>query len=114
VVGSAYTSVSFLRSLGPGIDRHWRRVTMAFVALSTVVFLLVGRPVKILVAVGALNALILPLALAAMLLASRRQSIVGEYRHPSWLIVSGTVVAVAMAAMGAYTVVVELPRLWGE
>jgi Mn2+/Fe2+ NRAMP family transporter len=112
VVGSAYTSVSFLRSLAPAVDTHWRSATVVFVVVSTVTFLLVGRPVKVLVAVGALNALILPLSLGAMLLASRRLSVVGAYRHPAWLIVSGGVVALAMAAMGAYTVMNDLPRLW--
>jgi Mn2+/Fe2+ NRAMP family transporter len=112
VVGSAFTSVSFLRTLAGWIDRNWRAVTIAFVVLSTVIFLAIGRPVKILIAVGALNALVLPLGLAAMLLASRRRAIVGDYRHPIWLIATGVLVALAMAGMGAYTVVVELPRLW--
>lgn len=112
VVGSAYTSVSFLRTLAPAIDRHWRAATIVFIVVSTLVFLAVGRPVKVLVAVGALNALILPLALAAMLLAARRRSIVGEYRHARWLLVTGVLVALGMAAMGAYTLIVELPRLW--
>ena len=112
VVGSAYTSVTFLRSLHAAIDRNWRATIIAFVVVSTVVFLVVGRPVKILVAVGAVNALVLPLSLGAMLLASRRRAIIGEYRHPAGLIASGVVVALAMAAMGAYTLVNELPRLW--
>lgn len=112
VVGSAYTSVSFLRSLAPVIERNWRAVTIAFIVVSTVVFLIVGRPVKILVAVGAINALILPLSLGAMLVAARRSNIVGDYRHPMWLLVTGVLVALGMAAMGAYTVVNELPRLW--
>jgi Mn2+/Fe2+ NRAMP family transporter len=68
--------------------------------------------VKVLVAVGALNALILPLSLGAMLLAARRRSIVGEYRHSLWLLAAGVIVALGMAAMGAYTLVSELPRLW--
>lgn len=112
VVGSAYTSVSFLRTLGPGLEARWRTGTVGFIAVSTVVFLLVGRPVKVLVAVGALNALILPLALGAMLLASRKRSVVGDYRHPAWLRTAGVVVALVMAAMGAWTLVNELPRLW--
>ena len=112
VVGSAYTSVSFLRSLSTALDTHWRSATIAFVVISTLVFLIVGRPVKILVAVGALNALILPLSLGAMLVAARRRAIVGDYRHPAWLIVAGVVVALGMAAMGAYTLVTDLPRLW--
>ena len=112
VVGSAYTSVSFLRSLGAGIDQRWRAVTIAFIVVSTVVFLVVGRPVKILVAVGSLNALILPLSLGAMLVAARNSRIVGDYRHPPWLLVTGVLVAAGMAAMGAYTIVNDLPRLW--
>ena len=112
VVGSAYTSVSFLRTLSAGLERNWRVITIAFLVVSTIVFLLVGRPVKILVAVGAVNALILPLSLGVMVLASRRTSIVGEYRHPAWLAYSGVIVALAMAAMGAWTVVTELPKLW--
>lgn len=112
VVGSAYTSVSFLRTLADGIDRNWRAVTIAFVVLSTLIFLAVGRPVKVLIAVGALNALILPLGLTAMLIASRRRAIVGDYRHPIWLIATGVLVALAMAGMGAYTVLVDLPKLW--
>jgi Mn2+/Fe2+ NRAMP family transporter len=112
VVGSAYTSISFLRTLHPLFERHWRAATIAFIALSTIVFLAVGRPVKVLVAVGALNALILPLALGAMLVASRSRAIIGDYRHPRALVISGAVVALVMAGMGLYTLVVELPRLW--
>jgi Mn2+/Fe2+ NRAMP family transporter len=112
VVGSAYTSVSFLRSLHSAIELHWRAVTIAFILVSTIIFLVVGRPVQVLVAVGALNALILPLSLGAMLIATRRAKIVGDYKHPVWLLVTGVIVTLGMAAMGAYTVVNELPRLW--
>ena len=112
VVGSAYTSVSFLRSLAPVIDRNWRAVTIAFIVVSTIVFLVVGRPVRTLVAVGALNALILPLSLGAMLVAANKRAVVGDYRHPVWLTASGWIVALAMAAMGGYALVVELPKIW--
>ena len=112
VVGAAYTSVSFLRSLHPSIESRQRSVTIAFIAVSMGVFLVVGRPVKVLVAVGALNALILPLCLGAMLIAARRRGIVGDYRHPPWLLAAGIVVALTMAAMGAWTLINDLPRLW--
>lgn len=112
VVGSAYTSVSFLRSLSGAMERHQRTTIIAFVVVSTVVFLAVGRPVTILVAVGALNALILPLSLGAMLLAARKTAIVGTYRHPTWLYLTGALVATGMAVMGGVTLVTELPKLW--
>lgn len=114
VVGAAYTSVSFLRTLSPWADRYWTRLVIAFIAVSTVVFLVVGRPVKTLIAVGALNALVLPVALTVILVAAHRKSLMPEgYRHRLWLTVSGAIIAAAMAAMGGYTLVTELPKLWG-
>lgn len=112
VIGSAYTSISFLRTLAPAIERHWRTLTVAFIMVSTVVFVLVGRPVKVLIAVGALNALVLPLGLGIVLIAARRHAIVGDYRHPRWLLATGGAVALAMAYMAARTVFTELPKLW--
>lgn len=100
VVGSAYTSVSFLRSVSRHIDRAPGRATIAFIAVSAALFLVIGRPVAVLVLVGAINGLILPISLGAMLIAAYRVRIVGEYRHPVWLAAAGVVVAVAMAALG--------------
>lgn len=100
VVGSAYTSVSFLRSVSRHIDRAPGRAIIAFIAISAAIFLVIGRPVTVLVLVGAINGLILPISLGAMLVAAYRVRIVGEYRHPAWLAAAGVVVAVAMAALG--------------
>ncbi|HEX4934516.1 MAG TPA: NRAMP family divalent metal transporter, partial [Gemmatimonadaceae bacterium] len=51
VVGAAYTSVSFLRSVNSTVDRRPEVVIIAFITISTLIFLLVGRPVKTLVLV---------------------------------------------------------------
>lgn len=111
VVGAAYTSVSFLRSASTWVDRHVSPTIILFIILSTSVFLLLGRPVKTLILVGSLNGLILPLALGAMLLAARRRAIVGDYRHPPALLILGWLVALSMAAMGAYTLIRDIPNL---
>lgn len=111
VVGAAYTSVSFLRGLHPLIDREWTRVVIGFIVVSAAAFLFIGRPVRTLVLVGALNGLILPLALGTMLVAAHRTKVVGNYRHPRWLTVLGAVVAIAMAIAGAVVLVRELPGL---
>lgn len=111
VVGAAYTSVSFLRSLHPALDRQWPRVVIGFIALSTAVFVVIGRPVKTLLLVGALNGLILPLGLAAMLAAAQRPANVGAYRHPRWLTGLGLLVALVMTAAGGYVLVRDLPAL---
>lgn len=112
VIGSAYTSVSFIRTLNPWVERHHRAVTIAFIVVSTAVFAAVGRPVAILVAVGALNALILPIALGIMLVAARRRDLVGTYRHPRWLTVTGWLVAIAMAGLSIQTITTALPQLF--
>ena len=103
VVGSAFTSVSFLRSMSARIDRHWTWAIIAFIALSTLAFLVVGRPVRTLIVVGALNGLILPISLGVMLVAAHHRDVVGSYRHPRTLTAAGVIVAVAMAAMGGWT-----------
>jgi Mn2+/Fe2+ NRAMP family transporter len=113
VVGASYTSISFLRSLGPAAERHWPRLVVAFIVVSTVMFLVVGRPVKVLILVGALNGLILPLSLGVMLAASRSARIVGSYRHSPWLVASGVIVVVAMLALGVWTLVTQVPKLFG-
>ncbi len=111
VVGSAYTSVSFIRTLRPGWERHSSALIIGFIAVSTVVFLGVGRPVTILILVGALNGLILPIGLGAMLVASGRAQLLNGYRHPRGLAAAGGLVALVMAALGVYTLVTQIPPL---
>lgn len=112
VVGSAYTSVSFLRTLHPWCDKHYRSITTAFIVLSTIVFIFLGRPVKVLILAGALNGLILPVALGLILVAARKSRLVGNYKHPLWLSVIGWLVVGIMTWMGAKTISADLPSLW--
>ncbi|CAM3507118.1 MULTISPECIES: NRAMP family divalent metal transporter [Brevibacillus] len=111
VVGCAYTSVSFIRTFHSSLDKHHKWIIIGFIVVSTLVFLIVGRPVKILVLVGALNGLILPITLGVMLVAAYKKKIVGDYKHPVWMTVFGGIVVVSMAIMGVYTLVNELPKL---
>jgi Mn2+/Fe2+ NRAMP family transporter len=111
IVGSAYTSVTFIRTLRANWERHTAALIIAFIAVSTLVFLGVGRPVAVLILVGALNGLILPVALGAMLVASRRRALLNGYAHPNTLTLAGAVVALAMAALGLYTLVTQVPAL---
>lgn len=111
VVGSAYTSVSFLRGLLPRMENRWTWLVIGFIVLSTAVFVTVGRPVKVLVAVGALNGLILPLSLGTMLVAASRRAVVGDYRHPMVLTLGGAAVAFAMAWLSVQTLARDLPAL---
>ncbi|MCE9607055.1 MAG: divalent metal cation transporter [Planctomycetia bacterium] len=112
VAGSAYTSVSFLRTLRRTVDRRHDWVVAGFIMLSTTIFLIAGRAVRLLILAGAVNGLILPIALAIMLLAVYRRKIVGTYRHPLWMTIAGGVVVAVMTAMGGFTLFTELPRLF--
>jgi Mn2+/Fe2+ NRAMP family transporter len=62
--------------------------------------------------VGALNGLILPFALALILLAAFRYKIVRDYQHPVWMSIAGWLVVMAMTWMGIKTLLNDLPRLW--
>lgn len=95
VVGSAYTSVSFLKSIHPLIIKKESMVLTLFVLISLTVFIAIGQPVKILVTVGALNGFILPIALLLIIAASYNKNIVGAYQHPLWLKLFGWMVMIA-------------------
>ncbi len=112
VVGSAYTSVTFLRTLRPSWNTLTSPLIIGFIVVSTAVFLLVGRPISILIAVGALNAVVLPVGLGAMLIAARRAELMNGYRHPLGLTVAGSAAALIMAVLGCYTLVTQLPQLF--
>jgi len=112
VIGAAYTSVSFLRDLHPSIDRHWHRAVIVLITLSTLIFVITGRPARTLVLVGTLNGLILPLALGTMIVAAHRVRIVGDYRHPRILTIAGGLAAFVMAIAGGYVIWRDLPALF--
>ncbi|MBS1952497.1 MAG: putative metal ion transporter YcsG, Mn(2+)/Fe(2+) NRAMP family [Cytophagales bacterium] len=100
VVGSAFTSVSFIRSASPWIKKHFQKVIIGFIFFSTIVFLVIGEPVKLLLAAGAVNGLILPFALAIILTSSMKEKIFGTYRHSRWQLIMGWLVVGVMLYMG--------------
>ncbi|KXZ15617.1 divalent metal cation transporter [Bacillus nakamurai] len=112
VIGAAYTSVSFFKTFSPKIEKHSRGIIIGFIIVSTLIFISVGQPAKILVFVGSLNGLILPIALGTILFAAHKKKIVGDYKHPIWLTVSGAIVVAVMAVMGIYTLCTQMPQLW--
>jgi Mn2+/Fe2+ NRAMP family transporter len=105
VVGSAFTSVTFAKLLHPSVTNNFRPIIIGFIAFSISIFLITGQPVKVLIAAGAVNGLILPFALAIILLAANRKDITGTYKHPYWLSAAGWVVVVAMAYLGIKAII---------
>ena len=104
VVGSAYTSISFIKSFHPKILYYQRAITIVFVLVSCMIFILIGKPISILLAVGAINGLILPIALGVMLIAAYRSKIIADYKQPLWLTLTGIGVVLIMIWMGYGTI----------
>lgn len=100
VIGSAYTSVSFIKTFHPFINRNNQVIIIIFILISCVSYLAVGQPIKTLIFVGALNGLILPISLGAMIFAAYKRNIVGDYKQPLSLTIAAIVVIILMTWMG--------------
>lgn len=105
VVGASYTTVSFFKTLHPLIEKQSRWVVSFFILAATIFFLVLGNPVRLLVIAGAVNGIILPVALSIILVAAHKTSLVGDYRHPLWMQVGGWLVVAAVGYMGLLTIV---------
>ena len=100
IVGAAYTSVSFLKTLFKVVKDYENLFIIGFIVVSTLILIFLGKPVKLLVLAGSLNGLILPITLAITLIASKKQDIVGKYKHSNILFLLGWVVVVVTAYIG--------------
>lgn len=113
IIGAAYTSVSFLKTFHPAIEKNENWVIIGFIAVSTIIMVAIGKPATLLVLAGALNGLILPITLGICLIASKKKSIMGEsYKHPTWLLILGIVVVIISAYLGITTFVSNMGKLF--
>ncbi|TCC97423.1 NRAMP family divalent metal transporter [Pedobacter psychroterrae] len=99
VIGSAYTSVSFIKSFSPAIQKNENKLIIGFIIISAMIFIAVGKPVSLLIMAGAANGLILPVTLATILFAAHKKKIIGDYQHPIWLTLFGILVVCVMTYM---------------
>lgn len=106
VIGASYTSVSFIKTFHPWLAKHERLCISIFIILTTFVFVMVGKPRELLLFAGAINGLILPVALSIMLIAATKDKIMNGYKHPLWMQLSGWAVVAVMSWMG-YVVIEE-------
>ena len=100
IVGAAYTSVSFLKTLFTVVEKYENLFIIGFIVVSTLILIFLGKPAKLLVLAGSLNGLILPVTLAITLIASKKTDIVGKYKHSNILFYLGWVVVVVTAYIG--------------
>ena len=100
IVGAAYTSVSFLKTFFKVVKDYENLFIIAFIVVSTLILIFLGKPAKLLVLAGSLNGLILPITLAITLIASKKEGIVGKYKHSNILFYLGWVVVLVTAYIG--------------
>ena len=111
VVGASFTSISFWKTLIPAVQKNEKIVVSAFIIASTIMFIALGNPVRLLVLAGMVNGLILPVALAVILIAATKSSIVHQYRHPIILQFIGWIVVTIMSYLGYLTILKSLKSL---
>jgi Mn2+/Fe2+ NRAMP family transporter len=92
VVGASYTSISFIKTFHPAIEKNQRILISVFIIISTIVFVAIGKPKELLITAGFLNGFILPVALAIILVASTKTTIMKGLRNPVWLQATGWIV----------------------
>ena len=94
VIGAAYTSIPFIPVFMPSITEKGRnRATMVFIALSLLIFILMGTaPAALLLFAGGFNGLILPIGLSIFIYVGWRRSVLMDvYHYPRWLLLLGAV-----------------------
>ena len=105
VIGASYTSVSFWKTFNPVLEKNQRWLISGFIILSTVFFIILKQPPSyILVTAGILNGMILPAALAMMLIAVTKRKLFFAYHHPLWMQIAGWIVVVMMTWMSFLTI----------
>ena len=101
MIGAAYTSVSFLTS-DKTSGRTRNTLTVAFIAVSALVFLFVGKaPSTLLIVAGAVNGLILPIGFTVIIIVAWfRRDLLHGYRYPVWLASIGSVALILCYVLG--------------
>jgi Mn2+/Fe2+ NRAMP family transporter len=108
VIGASYTSFSFIKHLKLEIIKKERVIISFFILLTTLLFVILGKPKELLLLAGLVNGLILPFALSIMLIAGRKLPILKQYRYPIWVQLSGWMVVLIMGTMSVFAVIEKL------
>ncbi|MBR8744945.1 NRAMP family divalent metal transporter [Nocardiopsis sp. MG754419] len=114
VIGASYTSISFITTFSPWLERHKGSLVTAFIGISLIIFLVSGQaPNTLLVLAGALNGVILPVGLGLLLWVAWRHSatLLDGYRYPKWLLAIG-VLAWALTVYMAVSALGGIAALW--
>lgn len=103
VVGASFTSISFIKTFHPAIQKNYRLLISLFIIISTVVFVVIGKPKQLLITAGLINGFILPVALTIILIASNKKRLMSNFRNPAWLQTAGWIVVALLSWMAIAT-----------
>ncbi|WP_305423882.1 NRAMP family divalent metal transporter [Photobacterium leiognathi] len=98
VVGNSYMAISLIKTLFPVVARNEKAWCVGFIIITSLGTVTMNMPILLLMLVSLINSIILPVVLAMVLAATRRKDIVGDYKHPIYLTVTGVLIVVVMAA----------------
>jgi len=104
VVGASFTSVSFWKTLLPSIEKNEKIIISLFIIASTILFVGIDKPKELLIFAGAANGIILPVALAVILIAATKSFVMKDYKHPVWMQVVGWLVVIVMSWMSVISI----------
>jgi Mn2+/Fe2+ NRAMP family transporter len=79
-----------------------------FIIASTAIFITVGKPKDLLLLAGLVNGFILPVALAVMLIAGRKLTVLKQYKYPLWMEAAGWLVVILMGGMSVFALIDQL------
>ena len=102
VVGASYTSYTFVKNIQNKWIQKERIMITLFIVLSTSIFIVLGKPKELLLMAGLVNGFILPFALAIMLIASRKLTVLKQFAYPLWIELSGWAVVCLMGSMSVF------------
>ncbi|PHJ40097.1 NRAMP family divalent metal transporter [Vibrio sp. PID17_43] len=98
VVGNSYMAISLIKTLFPIVARNEKAWCVGFIIITSLGTVIMDMPILLLMLAGLVNSIILPIVLGMVLVATRRKDIVGDYKHPAYLMLTGIVIVMVMAA----------------
>ncbi|CAH1594088.1 Uncharacterized membrane protein YcsG [Vibrio jasicida] len=98
VVGNSYMAISLIKTLFPIVARNEKAWCVGFIIITSLGTVTMNMPILLLMLAGLVNSIILPIVLGIVLVATRRKDIVGDYKHPAYLTLTGVAIVVVMAA----------------
>ena len=103
VLGATYTSFSFFKNLHPRFYESKKIFIFIFLAISTCIYLIIGKPVNLLLFAGYINSFILPLGLIISLLSFQNKKIFKDYTPSNWLIFPAWILVFLLIGFSFYS-----------